>query len=765
LPNRSATLVIVLWLAVVVSASLLLDRPPAPVPVSASSTEFSAERAFAFLKDIAQKPHPIGTPEHDRVRDYLMAQITSLGLAPEVQSATGVTPLYQVAGKVENIVAKLAGTGDAHDALLLAAHYDSVAAGPGAGDDGAGVAALLETIRAARAGPPLKNDVIFLFSDGEEESMLGASAFADEHPWARSVRVAVNLEARGNAGDSMLFETSSENARLLQLLEQAVPHANGSSLSYEVYQHMPNDTDMTVFKKHGYAGLNFAFIGHWEAYHTPLDKPEGLDRGSLQRHGQYALGLVRTMGDADLTRIRAPDTVFFSIFGGLFFNYPPTYIWPLAILAVLAFFASCFHAYGAYQTSASGVFLGIVANLILLAILASAAFGFVMLVEWVHLRRLPEGDIEKSVPYTFSLIAALTALAIACYKILHIKMTWSSLFLGGAAILMVLNLVAARLAPGATYVLVWPLLASFVASVLASSIPEHPETVSLPAILGICALAVPSLVLLIPILKGMYLAFGLNTQGAPLEAVALGLLIFTLLPLLQTLLNVAGNWVLLGTFVGALLLFAIGARVTHYSSAHPKPSDIIYALDADTGKALWASRTNRPDAWTAQYVGASPVRAKLAKFLPDWLPFQFAQRDAPAVPLAPPQTALVENSLAGDVRTLRLHITSPRHARVVSVELPDNQVIDGWVQDRKLGQPSDSRWNKSGKWAFNYANVPPDGIDLRLQIKGAGPAKLVILDHAIGLPEIPGANFLPRPPDSMPYGAGDQTIVRRAFVF
>ncbi len=60
---------------------------------------------------------------------------------------------------------------------------------------------------AVRAGPPLKTDVIFLFTDGEEEGMLGASAFVAEHSWARDVRVAANFEARGNAGESELFET------------------------------------------------------------------------------------------------------------------------------------------------------------------------------------------------------------------------------------------------------------------------------------------------------------------------------------------------------------------------------------------------------------------------------------------------------------------------------------------------------------------------------------------------------------------------------
>ena len=85
---------------------------------------------------------------------------------------------------------------------LLMAHYDSVPNSPGASDDGAAVASLLETLRALRGGPRLKNDVIFLFTDGEEVALLGSKAFVEEHPWARDVGLVLNFEARGYTGPS-----------------------------------------------------------------------------------------------------------------------------------------------------------------------------------------------------------------------------------------------------------------------------------------------------------------------------------------------------------------------------------------------------------------------------------------------------------------------------------------------------------------------------------------------------------------------------------
>src|SRR5262249_51178235 len=153
--------------------------------------------------------------------------------SPQIQRSTGVTRLYQAAGSVENVIARLPGTGGRSDALLLAAHYDSVAAGPGAADDTAGVATLLETLRALRALSPLQNDVIFLITDGEEDGLLGASAFVAEHPWMRDVRLALNFEARGNSGVSQMFETSPGNGALMNTLAKSLPHPSASSLTYE----------------------------------------------------------------------------------------------------------------------------------------------------------------------------------------------------------------------------------------------------------------------------------------------------------------------------------------------------------------------------------------------------------------------------------------------------------------------------------------------------------------------------------------------------
>src|ERR671938_1197368 len=199
-PGTNAAIALLTFL-VVAGAALYGALPiglPDPVPASAPPTTFSSARALAHVRAIAQRPHPMGSPANAAVRDYLVEELSALGLKPEVQKATAVNCCSHSgafdAGTPQKVLPRLDGTGKGGKAFLVVAHYDSVPTGPGASDDGAGVAAMLETIRALKAGPPLRHDVIFLFTDGEEMGWLGARAFAEQHPEMGHIGVAFAFE-------------------------------------------------------------------------------------------------------------------------------------------------------------------------------------------------------------------------------------------------------------------------------------------------------------------------------------------------------------------------------------------------------------------------------------------------------------------------------------------------------------------------------------------------------------------------------------------
>ena len=353
-----------------------LSRPDV-VPATAPVAVFSAERALVSVRVIAQRPHPVGSADHDRVRDYVLGEFTRLGLTPAVQA--GVGEFYRFKGKAENIIARLPGAANTRP-VMLAAHYDSTRRGPGAGDDAHAVAVLLETLRALRQSAPLRNDVIFLVTDGEENGMLGAALFMREHPWRSEPGVVLNFEARGTGGDATMFETSSPNQWLVRTLETTVPSANATSFAFEVYRRMPNNTDLSVFKQ-GLAGMNFAFIEHPEWYHRPQDDPAHLDLRSVQQQGNYALALARQFGAMDLNQAQSGDAVYFPTRLTSLIVYPTAWVLPLAWLTTAGLVAA---AFAGWRRRVRGWWLAFLLAIpaVLQLLVARSAPGITYILEW-----------------------------------------------------------------------------------------------------------------------------------------------------------------------------------------------------------------------------------------------------------------------------------------------------------------------------------------------------------------------------------------------
>ena len=324
---------------VVLAGALALVRarlePPPALPVDAPADQFSAGRALARLATLVgdDVPHPVGSPAGARVRAKLLAEFTALGLAAEDQQATACSARAASCGPVGNVLARLPGRVDG-PAVLVSAHHDSVPAGPGAGDDGAGVAAILELARALSLGPAPRNPVVFLLVDGEETGLLGAQAFVDGHPWAQDIGVAVNLDAGGTRGVTSITRTTPGNALVLDAFA-AVPRPYGASVTGAVYGLTPYDTDFSVYARAELPSIDLGFGEDKAHYHTPLDRLANLDPASVQHLGDTALALVRRLAEADLAAPAAGDRVFLDALGLALLSWPAAWTPALALLAAL----------------------------------------------------------------------------------------------------------------------------------------------------------------------------------------------------------------------------------------------------------------------------------------------------------------------------------------------------------------------------------------------------------------------------------------------
>src|SRR5918992_5857227 len=319
--HRWIGVVVTLVLGAFAAISLLMLEPYEPLPASAPANEFSAERAFSHVQQIAERPHPVGSTANAEVRDYLVGQLEDLGLRPTVQEATSARTKEGTASiaRVHNIHARIPGSSPTGHVVLVA-HYDSVPRGPGAADDGAGVAAILEIARAISSSSPPRNDIDIVFTDAEEPWLLGAQAFVRDDRLDPRRSVVLNLEARGTSGPALMFQSSSDNASVIPALA-SVQRPITSSGWEACYQLLPGDTDFTVFRNAGFAGMNFAFFEDSARYHTPEDSSANLDPASLQHMGSTVLATAHHFAGQDLGVPRGGSLTYFTVLGELV-HYP-----------------------------------------------------------------------------------------------------------------------------------------------------------------------------------------------------------------------------------------------------------------------------------------------------------------------------------------------------------------------------------------------------------------------------------------------------------
>lgn len=334
---------VALRLGVVLSLSLLAllltsraARPPHPVGREAPPERLSAERASESLDLLlGTGPHPVASDRNRQVRDRILRELRRLGYAPQIQHTLSCRP--GLCAEVDNIFVNVPGSHPDAGTLLLAAHYDSVPAAQGAADDGIGTASLIELARALKHRPQTKQDLLLLFTDGEEAGLLGMRAFV-EHPAFHPVTYVINVEARGNRGPMLLFETATGDAPLVRAYAERATRPLTSSLFQSVYRRLPNDTDFSITLRAGRRGLNFACIGGVEHYHTSYDDLEHLDRGTLQHgldHLDAALrGLDQIAGTEAASPVEAEPN-YFDLLGGHVVFLPGWFGWLATLLGLL----------------------------------------------------------------------------------------------------------------------------------------------------------------------------------------------------------------------------------------------------------------------------------------------------------------------------------------------------------------------------------------------------------------------------------------------
>jgi hypothetical protein len=246
--------------------------------------------------------------------------------------------------RLKNIIAVFpAENANTARTVVMQAHYDSVPMGQGASDDLSSVAAMLTVIKymSENSGQfRLKNNIAFIFTDGEENGLYGASLArlfkgfegaltktGDDGANKNNVGFVANFESRGTSGTDVMFETADGNSRVVRQYAKINNSIYSNSLANFIYSVMPNGTDFSVWKDDGVPGLNFANIGGGDNYHTANDNLANATDASglrfLSQHGDIMLRIAERFGDTDLSELTASqNSVFFTYLTFMTVYYP-----------------------------------------------------------------------------------------------------------------------------------------------------------------------------------------------------------------------------------------------------------------------------------------------------------------------------------------------------------------------------------------------------------------------------------------------------------
>ena len=696
--------------------------------------KFSVQKAMAHLAVVAHEKHQLGTLAHDKVRDYLVQTIQQHRLEPEVQRSVSFAALSNrnVIGHVENVLTRIKGTNPDAPALLLAAHYDSGRGGPGASDDGSGVAVLLEVMRILSAEAPPPRDVIFLFSDGEEMGLLGAFAFVEYHPWAKRIGHFLNFEARGSSGPSVLFETSSPNGGLLDAFAAGARFPRGSSLNQVLYSLIPNDTDFTELRKTGALGMNFAYLSNFHHYHTALDTIEQIDKRSLFHQGDYGVEMTRQLLRQNAKATHTQDA-FITLPGGFIVRATEsiTSAAGLAIIAIFAILAFRFTRQDKIRWGQASKATGF----ILLAVLVTGGLVFGIRKIFWDLNWIFNPDTR---PDWYLLGFSLLVLPIALKIMNKLIAKYGKVNVAtGAMLLWIIIFAVTLLRPGATAFFILPVGGAIALWALylthgEDSIARRPLLVTLagaPIALTAGILAF-SLHMLIPDIPAALIAI----------TWLIGLLFFPLfsaLPVPRSMLQ--NSAMLLGVLV-IIVTTALPYSVTNTR----KMVGLNYIKDLDDNSTFWVAEYDPPARWVEKFANLKMERKEMTAFMPGY--GGWIKAPAPDANLIAPTPQLIAARTVGaDERELEIKITSGRKAEAIRIAFPKSVSVKDMVVD---GKPFAATKEYKPGWSGFFYVPGEQGFIIKLRVKGAqNRLDLRVLDFLTGFHELPPTDYVQLAPN------------------
>ena len=665
--------------------------------------QFSAESAAVYLNDIANAPHPMGSLENQKVRDFIVKTLKNEGLNVKVEKGyvnSSWKPTYMKMAYIENIVATLKGTDPNAKKVVISGHYDSVFEGPGAADDGYAIACMIETVKMLKT-VSRKNDIVLLITDGEEMGLLGAKHYAENNDLS-DIGILLNFEARGNEGPGLAFEFSDNNAWLISEMAKASKRPIANSLSYEIYKKMPNGTDFTVFSDSGVQGINYAFIDGFSYYHNPADNIENLSLESVQHTGENMYRMAKHFSNFDFITPPKGNASFFNFYGNLI-HYPAQFDLFILIFILCLLGFTIYRYIKRKDVTVKGILIGFFGLMGILFFAGILNFGLAFIVKKVY----PQYSTFYSHHYYNHEWYLLAGIGLALFstwwlgaKLVN-KYGFRNLGLSASFILALLSVVLYIFVPTGAYLMMYP-LAALCVGLLVSDIMKIDESHWQSSLLAMGMLSV-FIGFWTTFSHNLFLGFSFGAlPGAILPTVLFCFATIGLLPTLwkkkEYLLPILG-----------ICLFSYSLINAHLRSKptknEPLNSNLFFVTDRNVGESYWASRNHFVnDGHLTLLDGAEKGR------LPRHLPFSRLKKKSKLNADRFASTFMIDT--IPESNSILIKVKNPKRAAIAYIVINEIENVDKVLIDGHLN--TDLKEEASGLFYSNLFGIGLDSMEIEV---------------------------------------------------
>ena len=262
------------------------------VSISGSPTDTGEDR-IPRAAAIPQKVYE-ALNEKERIQGVGIHYLDAVEMVTEGAKKVRLTLLQEeVTRTSRNVEARIQGSDHADEILTLTAHYDSVPEGPGAYDNMAGAAIIMEVCRYLKEHQP-RRTVEFVWFGAEEKGLLGSRHYIKmhEHELGKH-RFNMNVDLAGQLVGGNVIGVTADPSVCSMLTYLAAETGIGMTTKNQIW-----GSDSNTFAWKGIPAMTLNRDGF--GMHTHYDTVDLLSAWSLKRSARLLAHIAENLGNIDI---------------------------------------------------------------------------------------------------------------------------------------------------------------------------------------------------------------------------------------------------------------------------------------------------------------------------------------------------------------------------------------------------------------------------------------------------------------------------------